>query len=61
MQSGYAAVEMALKEIGRGEMSVNKDLVANILQEIKEITKRGTPLILRKNCQKLQYAPTLTN
>jgi 2-isopropylmalate synthase len=44
MQSGYTAVELAIKQIGRGELAENKELVANILQEIKVIAKRGTPI-----------------
>lgn len=44
MQSGYTAVELALKQIGREELAENKDLVNKILQEIKVIAKRGTPI-----------------
>ncbi len=44
MQSGLAAVELALKQIGKEELIENKNLVANILQEIKEIAKRGTSI-----------------
>ncbi len=44
MQSGMIAVELALKQIGRGELTEDKHLVATILNEIKEITKRGTPI-----------------
>jgi 2-isopropylmalate synthase len=44
MQSGYTAVELAFKQIGRAELAENKDLVAKILREIKEIAKRGTPI-----------------
>ncbi len=44
MQSGYTAVELALKQIGKDKLIENKDLVANILKEIKEIARRGTPI-----------------
>ncbi len=44
MQSGYTAVELALKQIGREELAENKDLVNKILQEIKVIAKRGTAI-----------------
>lgn len=44
MQSGYAAVELAFKQIGRADLAENKDLVAKILREIQEIAKRGTPI-----------------
>ncbi|MBD2570329.1 LeuA family protein [Anabaena lutea] len=48
MQSGYTAVELAMKQIGRAELAENKDLVAKILQEIKAIAKRGTPIDIEK-------------
>lgn len=48
MQSGYTAVELAMKQIGREELAENKDLVAKILQEIKAIAKRGTPIDIEK-------------
>ncbi|MTJ11322.1 2-isopropylmalate synthase [Anabaena sp. UHCC 0187] len=48
MQSGYTAVELALKQIGRGELAENKDLVNKILQKIKVIAKRGTPIDIEK-------------
>ncbi|QYX33313.1 LeuA family protein [Sphaerospermopsis torques-reginae] len=48
MQSGCAAVEMALKQIGREDLVKNKDFVLKILQEIKEIAKRGTPIDIEK-------------
>ncbi|BAZ67871.1 MAG: 2-isopropylmalate synthase [Pelatocladus maniniholoensis HA4357-MV3] len=48
MQSGYTAVELALKQIGRGELIKDKDVVANILLKIKEIAKRGTPIDIEK-------------
>ncbi|MFN6537596.1 MAG: LeuA family protein [Nostoc sp. EkiNYC01] len=44
MQSGYIAVKLALKQIGREEIIENQDLVIKIFQEIKEIAKRGTPI-----------------
>lgn len=44
MQSGQAALEMALIQIGKGDLTLNKALVENLLQEIKEIAKRGTPI-----------------
>lgn len=48
MQSGCAAVEMAMKQIGREDLATNKDLIVKILQEIKEIAKRGTPIDIEK-------------
>ncbi|WP_071187883.1 2-isopropylmalate synthase [Trichormus sp. NMC-1] len=48
MQSGYTAVELAMKQIGREELTKNKDLVAKILLEIKVIAKRGTPIDIEK-------------
>ncbi|MBD2387015.1 LeuA family protein [Cylindrospermum sp. FACHB-282] len=48
MQSGLAAVELALKKIGRNELVEDKDLVAKILKEIKAIAKRGTPIDIEK-------------
>ncbi|WP_413174751.1 LeuA family protein [Anabaena azotica] len=48
MQSGYAAVELAIKQIGREDLVRNKDLIAKILKEIKEISKRGTPIDIEK-------------
>lgn len=58
MQSGLAAVELALKQIGKQELIDNKIIVENILQEIKEIAKRGTsidietelPVIVERCC-----------
>lgn len=44
MQSGQAALEMALHQIGRADLTENQELVANLLQEIKEIAKRGIPI-----------------
>ncbi|OCQ91097.1 2-isopropylmalate synthase [Oscillatoriales cyanobacterium USR001] len=48
IQSGLTAVELALKQIGRSEVAENKGIVAKILQEIKEITKRGSPIDIEK-------------
>ncbi|AFZ22673.1 isopropylmalate/homocitrate/citramalate synthase [Cylindrospermum stagnale PCC 7417] len=48
MQSGLTAVELALKQIGRNELAEDKDLVAKILKEIKEIAKRGTAIDIEK-------------
>ncbi|HIK30265.1 MAG TPA: 2-isopropylmalate synthase [Oscillatoriales cyanobacterium M59_W2019_021] len=44
MQSGQAALEMALKQIGQGDLVRDREFVANLLEEIKEIAKRGTPI-----------------
>lgn len=44
MQSGCTAVVLAMKQIGRENLATNKDIVVKILQEIKEIAKRGTPI-----------------
>ncbi|MCF2150794.1 2-isopropylmalate synthase [Desmonostoc muscorum LEGE 12446] len=44
MQSGYIAVKLALKQIGREELIENQDLVIKIFQEIKQIAKRGTQI-----------------
>jgi 2-isopropylmalate synthase len=48
MQSGWAAVELAIKQIGREDLARNKDLITKILKEIKEISKRGTPIDIEK-------------
>lgn len=48
MQSGLTAVELALKQIGRNELTEDKDLVTKILKEIKEIAKRGTTIDIEK-------------
>ncbi|MBD2293761.1 2-isopropylmalate synthase [Anabaena sphaerica FACHB-251] len=48
MQSGCSAVELAMKQIGREDLAKNKEIVAKILQEIKEISKRGTPIHIEK-------------
>ncbi|MDZ8186322.1 MAG: 2-isopropylmalate synthase [Nostoc sp. ChiSLP02] len=48
MQSGYIAVKLALKQIGREELAENQDLVIQICQEIKEIAKRGTLIDIEK-------------
>ena len=53
MQSGYTAVQMALKQIGQGELAENKDLVDKILQEIKVIAKRGTPINIEEELPKI--------
>jgi 2-isopropylmalate synthase len=53
MQSGYTAVQMALKQIGQGELAENKDLVDKILQEIKVIAKRGTPIDIEAELPKI--------
>ncbi|MBF2063671.1 MAG: 2-isopropylmalate synthase [Calothrix sp. C42_A2020_038] len=44
MQSGFTAVELALKQIGKSELVENKLLVVKILNQIKEIAKRGTAI-----------------
>ena len=48
IQSGFTAVELALKQIGRPEVAENKDLVVKILKEIKKLAKRGTPIDIDK-------------
>lgn len=48
IQSGLTAVELALNQIGRPEVAKNKDLVVKILQEIKEVAKRGTAIDIEK-------------
>jgi 2-isopropylmalate synthase len=48
MQSGFAAVELAMKNIGREDLAENKDMVNKILKEIKKIAKRGTPIDIEK-------------
>ncbi|MFO5492204.1 MAG: 2-isopropylmalate synthase [Cuspidothrix sp.] len=55
MQSGYTAVELALKQIGREELAKNKDLANKILQEIKIIAKRGTPIDIEKELPSIVY------
>ncbi|MBD2167405.1 2-isopropylmalate synthase [Calothrix membranacea FACHB-236] len=47
-QSGRSAIKQAIQQIGRAELAENPDLVAKILQEIKEIAKRGTPIDVKK-------------
>lgn len=47
-QSGRSAIKQAIQQIGRPELAENPDLVAKILQEIKEIAKRGTPIDVEK-------------
>ncbi|MFN6469335.1 MAG: LeuA family protein [Nostoc sp. SerVER01] len=44
VQSGYIAIKLALKQIGKEELAENQDLVIKIFQQIKEIAKRGTPI-----------------
>ncbi|MGH7900908.1 MAG: LeuA family protein [Thermodesulfobacteriota bacterium] len=44
VQSGRAAVELALERIGRFDVVDNKDLVGAIVKEIKAIAKRGRPI-----------------
>lgn len=53
MQSGLTAVELALQQIGRADLVENKDLVAKILKEIKEIAKRGTPIDIDKELSEI--------
>lgn len=48
IQSGLAAVEIALKQIGKEDLLEQKDLVTQILTEIKAITKRGRALNIEK-------------
>jgi 2-isopropylmalate synthase len=48
MQSGYTAVQLAIKQIGREELAEDKELIAKILQAIKVIAKRGTPIDIDK-------------
>jgi 2-isopropylmalate synthase len=48
MQSGCTAVKLALKQIGKSALVDNPELVAKILQEIKAIAKRGTPIDINK-------------
>ncbi len=44
VQSGRAAVELALERIGRIDVAGNKGLVEDIVKEIKAIAKRGRPI-----------------
>ncbi|WP_353931379.1 2-isopropylmalate synthase [Okeanomitos corallinicola TIOX110] len=48
MQSGFAAIELAMKKIGKEELAKDKNLLAQILQEVKEIAKRGTSIDIEK-------------
>ena len=48
MQSGISAVLLALKQINREELIDDHDLVSKILKEIKEISKRGTPINIER-------------
>ncbi len=61
MQSGCAAVEMALKQIGRGELIENKNLVFDILKEIKSIAKRGIPIDIEKDLPAVVERCTLSH
>ncbi|MEB3144914.1 MAG: 2-isopropylmalate synthase, partial [Cylindrospermopsis raciborskii 1523720] len=49
MQSGSTAVEQALIHIGRQDLAQNKDLVSKILQAVKEMAKRGTPIDIQED------------
>lgn len=44
VQSGRAAVELALERMGRMDIINNNDIVSNIVKEIKAIAKRGRPI-----------------
>ncbi len=55
MQSGYTSVQQALKQIGKGDLADNQDLVGKILQEIKVIAKRGTPIDIEKELPSIVY------
>ncbi|TAE56263.1 MAG: 2-isopropylmalate synthase [Nostocales cyanobacterium] len=48
MQSGYTAIEIAMKNIGRGDLVQDQNLVNLILQEVKKISKRGTQIDIEK-------------
>lgn len=56
IQSGYAAIEMAVKQIGREDLLNNQDLVIKMITEVKLIAKQGNiidiekelPLIIQK-------------
>jgi len=48
MQSGVAAISLALKQINREDLISDRNLVAKILREIKEIAKRGTPINIER-------------
>ncbi|WP_017653737.1 LeuA family protein [Fortiea contorta] len=48
MQSGYTAIQLALKQIGRSEIAENQAVVSKILHEIKEIARRGNPIDIEK-------------
>lgn len=53
MQSGQAALEMALHQIGRSDLVKNRQLVAKLLQDIKEIAKRGSPIDIQNELPQL--------
>jgi 2-isopropylmalate synthase len=61
MQSGLSAVALALKQIGREDLAQNKDLIARILQEIKKIAKRGTPIDIEKELPTIIQSCCITN
>ncbi|MTJ53100.1 2-isopropylmalate synthase [Anabaena sp. UHCC 0253] len=61
MQSGYTAVQLALKQIGKGDLAENQDLVGKILQEIKVIAKRGTPIDIEKELPAIIEHCTIVN
>jgi 2-isopropylmalate synthase len=44
MQSGTTAIELALKQIGKENLSKNSSLINQILDEVKELAKRGTQI-----------------
>lgn len=48
MQSGRTAVALALKQIGRADIVGNEDLVSKILEEVKRIARRGTPINIQE-------------
>lgn len=44
MQSGYMSLKLALQQIGRTDLIEDAYLMEQILQEIKRIAKRGSPI-----------------
>ncbi|MBO3461657.1 2-isopropylmalate synthase [Aetokthonos hydrillicola Thurmond2011] len=48
MQSGRTAIELALKQIGREDLLKNNTLMNQILNDIKELAKRGIPIDIEK-------------
>ena len=48
MQSGQAALKMALQQIGKETLTNDRYLVTKMLQEIQEISKRGTPIDIER-------------